>query len=323
MILLYLIVLIFSNSLVFNYESDPSSYSLLLPKVRKDVINSILSSLPNKKNLNIFQMSEAMVKYKKENSLNEIESTYLVYLWLGQNIILDCDADNTGYQFPTNVYDSEKGNSIGFAALFYTFATNLDIKVVPIQGKEKKLTETNEVFKTVNSTWIAILIDNKYYLIDSANGAGYCNSNGFKREKIDFFFGTKPEFFIRNHFPDEDKWQLLENKITFDKFNSWPLVTYRFYMQGFQTLSPDEDLDVNYGAKVVLTYDKDNINLSILTKFVKNKIYTEYKGNDVSNGKVVIAFDGKFTSQDYLIIYANQEGISEMYYTIIVYKIKK
>ena len=83
MILLYLLVLILSNSLVFNYESDPSSYSLLLPKVRKDVINSILSSLPNKKNLNIFQMSEAMVKYKKENSLNEIESTYLVYLWLG------------------------------------------------------------------------------------------------------------------------------------------------------------------------------------------------------------------------------------------------
>ena len=138
-----------------------------------------------------------------------------------------------------------------------------------------------------------------------------------------FFFGTKPEFFIRNHFPDNDKWQLLENKITFDKFNSWPLITYRFYMQGFQTLSPDDDLDVNYGAKVVLTYDKDNINLSILTKFVKNKIYTEYKGNDVSNGKVVIAFDGKFTSQDHFIIYANQEGISETYYTIIIYKIKK
>ena len=82
-------------------------------------------------------------------------------------------------------------------------------------------------------------------------------------------------------------------------------------------------MDVNYGAKVVLTYDKDNINLSILTKFVKNNKYTEYKGNDVSNGKVVIAFDGKYTSQDYFIIYANQEGISEMYYTIIVYKIKK
>ena len=188
MILLYLIVLILSNSLVFNYEPDPSSYSLLLPKVRKDVINSILSSLPNKKNLNIFQMSEAMIKYKKENSLNEVESTYLVYLWLGQNIMLDCDADNTGYQFPINVFDNEKGNNIGFAALFYTFATILDIKVVPIQGKEKKLTGTNEVFKTVNSTWNAILIDNNYYLIDSANGAGYCNNNIFKRKKIDFFF---------------------------------------------------------------------------------------------------------------------------------------
>ena len=199
MILLYLLVLILSNSLVFNYESDPSSYSLLLSKVRKDVINSILSSLPNKKNLNIFQMSEAMIKYKKENSLNEVESSYLVYLWLGKNIMLDCNADNTEYteyQFPINVYNNGKGNSIGFAALFYTFATNLDIKVVPIQGKEKKLTETNEVFKNVNSTWNAILIDNKYYLIDSANGAGYCNSNGFKREKIDFFLELNLNFLL-------------------------------------------------------------------------------------------------------------------------------
>ena len=64
--LLYLVVLIFSISLVFNYEPDPSSYSLLLPKVRKDVIKKILSSLPNKYNLNILQMSEAMAKLKEK-----------------------------------------------------------------------------------------------------------------------------------------------------------------------------------------------------------------------------------------------------------------
>ena len=68
--MLYFILLILSNSLIFNYEPDPSSYSLLLPKVRKDVINTILSSLTNKRKLNILQMSEEMAKFKKENTLN-------------------------------------------------------------------------------------------------------------------------------------------------------------------------------------------------------------------------------------------------------------
>ena len=75
--------------------------------------------------------------------------------------------------------------------------------------------------------------------------------------------------------------------------------------------------------KLVLTYDRENTNLSILTKFVTNFKFIEYKGNNVSNGKVVIAFDGKFTSEDYLIIYANQIGPSDTYYTIIIYKINK
>ena len=323
--LLYLILLIFSNSLVFNYEPDPSSYSLLLPKVRKDVIKTTLSSLPNKSKLNLLQMSEAMAKLKEEKSLNEAESAYLIYLWIGKNIRLDCYSDNTKYQFPTEVYNNEKGNSLGFTSLFYAFATNLDIKVfpIPIQGKEKITVETKEVYKIVNTTWNAILIDNNYYLVDTKKGTGYC-SNEFKRMNTDLYFGTKPEIFIRSHFPDDDKWQLLEDKITFDKFNSWPYISYYFYMNGFQTLSPDDAfLDVSYGSKLVLTYDKENTNLSILTKFSTNYKFTKYKGDNVSNGKVVIAFDGKYTSEDALVIYANQSGPSDTYYTIIIYKIKK
>ena len=262
-----------------------------------------------------------MAKFKKENTLNEAESAYLIYRWIGKNIWFDCNnRENNEYQFPKNVYDKEIGNFIGFAALFNIFASNLDIKVVPIQGIQKITTETNENFKNVNSTWNAILIDNNYYLVNSALGAGYCTET-FEHTETDFFFGTKPEFFIRNHFPDEIKWQLLNDKITFDKFNSWPYISYRFYMQGMKTLSPDDVLDVSYGSKVVLTYEKENTGLSIRTKFVKNRKYTQYEGVNVSNGKVVIAFDGKFTSEDYLIIYANQEGTT--FYTIIIYKIKK
>ena len=88
--LLYFILIILSDSLVLNYEPDPSYYSLLMPKVRKDVINQILKSLPNRKYVNILQMSNTMAKNKEDYSLNEAETAYLVYAWLGQNIALDC-----------------------------------------------------------------------------------------------------------------------------------------------------------------------------------------------------------------------------------------
>ena len=63
--LLYFILIILSDSLVLNYEPDPSYYSLLMPKVRKDVINQILKSLPNRKYVNILQMSNTWQKIKK------------------------------------------------------------------------------------------------------------------------------------------------------------------------------------------------------------------------------------------------------------------
>ena len=249
--LLYFILIILSDSLVLNYEPDPSYYSLLMPKVRKDVINQILKSLPNRKYVNILQMSNTMAKNKEDFSLNEAETAYLVYAWLGQSIALDCRVENTGYQFPNTVYKDGKGNYDGFAALFFTLASNLNIEVVPIKGKQKVITDTdsNEAYIVVENAWESILIDGSYYLVDSAEGAGYC-SNGFVKSNTDFYFGTKPEFFIRTHFPDEDSWQLLEKKITLNKFNSWPFLSHRFYLQGFESVSPDTiNVDVSSGSK--------------------------------------------------------------------------
>ena len=321
--LLYFILIILSDSLVLNYEADPSSYSLLMPKVRKDVINQILKSLPNRRYVNILQMSNTMAKNKEDYSLNEAETAYLVYAWLGQNIAVDCNLENTGYEFPNTVYKDGKGNYAGFAALFFTMASNLNIEVVPIKGKQKIPAGDNYSvpYKVVEIAWDSILIDGTYYLVDSAIGAGYC-IDGFVKSNTDFYFGTKPELFIRSHFPDEENWQLLEKKITLSKFNSWPYITHRFYLQGFETLSPDTiDVDVSSGSKITLTYDKKNTNLHILVKFLTNNSYTQYNGGNVSNGKVEIVFDGKFKNANYLLIYANQEGNSAKYYTIMIYKI--
>ena len=325
MFLLLIILTLFSDSLL-TYQSDPSYYSQLLPFVRKDVITKILLLLPNRNNVNILLMSNEMNKYKNEYSLNEAESAFLVYSWIGENIEVDCDINNNEDQFPVNVYNWGKGNYIGFAGLFYTFVSNLNIKVIPIQGKKKVLAEevSEDVITVVPHVWNSIFINNTYYLVDAAGGAGYCYIK-FLRKKTDFYFGTKPEFLIRTHLPDNNMWQLLDEKITPETFDSWPFVHFRFYLEGFQTISPFTNiLDINYHSKVTLTYDKANSNLRVSCNLVDyNAKYMDYNGDiNVSNGKVEIELNSSLKNTHNLIIYAKQEGDINKFLSVLIYKVK-
>ena len=324
--LFLLIFNLLSDSLVLTYQQDPSFYSQLLPFVRKDVINKILLLLPNRNNANILQMSNIMNKYKDEFSLNEAESAYLVYSWMGQNIEVDCDINNDEDQFPVNVYNWEKGNYIGFAGLFYTFVSNLNIKVIPIQGKKKIIAPKiiDDAITVVPHSWNSIFINDTYYLVDAAGGAGYCVKK-FLRKNTDFYFGTKPELLIRTHFPDNNIWQLLDEKISHETFDSWPFVHYRFYLEGFQTISPFTNiLDITYHSKVTLTYDKKNTNLRISANLVDYNVnYLDYNGRiSVSNGKVEIELNSSLKNKYNLIIYAKQGDSSDKYLSILFFKVK-
>lgn len=321
-----LILLILNLSLVLGYQSDPSYYSQLLPFVRKDVINKILVSLPDRKKANILQMSNTMNKYKDEYSLNEAESAFLVYSWIGKTIEIDCDIDNQENQFPVNVYNWGKGNYIGFTGLFYTFVSNLNIKVIPIQGKKKVLADevTEDVITVLPHVWSSIFINNTYFLVDAAGGAGYCYKK-FLRKNTDFYFGTKPEYLIRTHLPDNNEWQLLDEKITPETFDSWPFIHFRFYLEGFKTISPFTNiLDISKHSKVILTYDKENSNLRLSLNLVDyNGNYVDYQSSIIiSNGKAEIELTSSLKNKHSLIIYAKQGDSPDSFLSVLVYKVK-
>jgi transglutaminase/protease-like cytokinesis protein 3 len=60
-----------------------------------------------------------------------------------------------------------------------------------------------------NHAWNAVLMDNKWYLIDPTWASGYFMGDRFKRRRDDYYYLTPPAELIKNHFPDEDNWQLL------------------------------------------------------------------------------------------------------------------
>ena len=83
-----------------------------------------------------------------------------------------------------------------------------------------------------NHAWNIVKLDGEYIIFDLTWASGYVSGNSFKREFNPKYFNPKPEDFIRNHFPDESKWQLLEKPISKKEFINSPI-----YDQEFKNLS--------------------------------------------------------------------------------------
>ena len=93
------------------------------------------------------------------------------------------------------------------------------------------------------------------YLIDVISGSGSCSKNRFSENKNDGFFGMDPKAFIRFHFPNDKRWQLLSTPITKDEFSSMALLGDKFFKY-FKTISPDvQTLRNGETLNLKLTFD--------------------------------------------------------------------
>lgn len=54
----------------------------------------------------------------------------------------------------------------------------------------------------------------------------------------DFYFLTDPEEFIDSHFPDEEKWQLLDIPISLEEFERRAFKTSAFFSMGLRLIRP-------------------------------------------------------------------------------------
>ena len=291
-------LIIFILSLILNYTKcyvDSSYYSELLGKVREEIVKESFYFLPGKDSINILQMFNKMAEIQEEYSITEIDSAYLIYKWIAKNIELEVNGENDD---PTSVYNSGKGTGKGISSLFKKMCDFLKIEAGTISGYLKTIADNNsdELIINIDFAWNYILIDGEYYLIDVSSGAGFLEAYIFYPYYTDFFFGLKPEIFIRHHFPKDNKWQLLSNPYSFETFDSLAYIFYLFYQRGFKTINPDEKLIYVSGIqKVILTVD-DSVSLTdIYTKGIRTDLINPYEEaiNDgvISDGKIEILYN--------------------------------
>jgi transglutaminase/protease-like cytokinesis protein 3 len=258
--------------------------------VRIEIIDKSLQDLPRKEEVNFLQMVNKMVNAKKEYSFNEVESAYLVFKWISQNI--DIIFFNEDLDEPINAYNSGKGTSKALSSLFNNFCTYLKVKSNSISGylKWRNLNDC-EIQNKGNYTWNYIEIKGEYYLLDVSMASDLKSSYN---DILYFYFGTDPEIFIRSHFPNENKWQLLPEQYTFEKFENMTLLHPFFYLLGFKTISPDTGKIIGNGT-IILASDKSfpclSSSINCKGKYINHSVYTIFVDGSTLVRKMTINYN--------------------------------
>jgi transglutaminase/protease-like cytokinesis protein 3 len=299
----------------FFYLNFLICFTKLIDEVRQNIVRKALLDLPKRQNTDILKMLQAMASTKKKYSLTETESAFFALSWISQNIIFDCSTLIADYSSkdPATLYKEGKGGSIAYAELFTKICKFLKVEANTILGLKKAriLRDKEHLVKIMDFAWNSIFIDNKYYLIEIVEATGGCFFNeNYMEDKTPYSytaliiadnFGIENlELFNRYHFPNDEKWQLLNKTITKKQFYSIGLLEQTFYDLNFTSISPDLQTIRNQDEiKVKLTYDtskisfkKENVDISAMSIYGESVIYCTISNINFSKGTIEFTISG-------------------------------
>lgn len=169
---------------------------------------------------------------------NDREKARALYRWITQNIDYDVEGyfsnkyENTS---PDNVLEERKSVCGGYANLFEAMAKEANLTVVIIRGYGKGIgySPGAKIGNKTNHAWNAVRINGSWYLIDSTWGAGSVDEEGhFHRQFDEHYFLTPPSRFVYDHFPDDQRWQLLNNPISKEEFERFVYLKSDYFRYG-------------------------------------------------------------------------------------------
>ncbi len=179
---------------------------------------------------------------------SNMERVRAAFIWLTHNITYGKTLDEVFKPRTTIIYYSERGKErqlrkvrsqrvnrafkdkrgvcFDYSILLKKLCDNFGVesKIVPGIVKEDIRDVTGE--KTYkNHTWNVVKLDNKWRLMDPTWATGYWSEleKVLVRDFNEHYFDTEPEKFIKDHFPSEMEWQLLETPIALSTFYAAPI----------------------------------------------------------------------------------------------------
>jgi transglutaminase/protease-like cytokinesis protein 3 len=168
-----------------------------------------------------------LANYLKIPAQNDRETVESIFYWMAINIAY---YDNPAFE--KTIGDSiakttlltKKSGCEGTARLFREICRGAGIECQVVFGFAEGYSFDEQQASAPNHGWDAVNIDGKWELVDATWGSGGSTKEGIREvyvSEIDMrYFFADPNDFIIDHFPEDSKWQLLENPISKHEFYS-------------------------------------------------------------------------------------------------------
>jgi len=244
--------------------------------------NDSIHSLVKKASAMNYSMSD-LADFAKQNVNGKRNLAKFFYYWIGSNIqydditlqnVLNGDISNEEFhklQSIENVFETRKGVCAGYAQLYKWFMDEMEIEVDVVTGyirDERNHYVELELDDDSRHAWNVIKLNNKWIILDSTWGTSQDSSVS------DFYFDMKPEIAIITHFPEQEKWQLLEKPLTLNEFNNSKFIKPVWFHVGFTDIpSLKEDSEYYYFVyrsnpdkewETLLMYSNENGNYKLI-----------------------------------------------------------
>ena len=236
---------------------------LLFVKLSFSQKNSVNFSYIDRKVHSVeFRRPDSLAKRLTESYVSDVEKLRSIFRWVTENIAYrtrpafasrratkynaveaEDDVDSSASlneRIAIDVLKKKEAVCDGYARLLKTLCDYAGLRCEIITGYARSnINRVGEQFKS-NHRWNAVLVDSNWYLMDATWASGYI-SNGieqFVKAYDDHYFMTRPEDFIRDHYPEDSRWTLLTHPPTLQEFYRTPFKHSAFSKYSIASFAP-------------------------------------------------------------------------------------
>lgn len=168
---------------------------------------------------------------KGSGKYTEHEKARSIYTWVTHNIVYNHSIieqnllgtrENTLMQQAENVLAQRSGVCEGYANLYKALANQMGLNAEIVTGKVRR---DDGQIPDIGHAWVAIKLNNEWYLSDPTWGAGYYDPDAGVHfpPNDDQYFLVDPSTMVRDHYPFDPVWQLNRYPMTQAQWENWDL----------------------------------------------------------------------------------------------------
>lgn len=185
----------------------------------------------------------------------------------------------------------------GYAYLIKEMCFMANIQCEIVDGYGRSSDANVDALESLNHSWNAVKLNNKWYLCDATWSSGYMlNGSIFVKEYNNGYFLTDPILFSKNHYPLHKKW-FLNDSLKNVGFQSSPIIYGDTFKQKIMPLSPKKlytSLRKNDTLEFKFKALKTNLIEKITLVQLSGSIERQFKIYDIRQENGIITFKHTF-----------------------------